>query len=161
MRLLLLGILLTACGGNPDCLFLPKDDTPRAISPCTVPQLGGWIDESALPFVSMFSDDATARGIPCFHTPVIGFLEEPLPEDKDILGYCMFDFDIVFVREYWKWMTPESRRTLVYHELGHCALHRSHASGNEIDIMNPYLIADSVAVPQWDSLVNKLFTGKE
>jgi hypothetical protein len=161
MRGVLLVILLTACGGEPDCFFGAKKNAPKPRFPCTVAQVGGVIDPEVLPIVSSFSADAAAREIPCLHTPIVGFIEKPLPEDRNILGYCTYTIDVILVREYWNWLTPESRRTLIYHELGHCALLRPHTDPNAIDIMNPYLLSDSVAIPQWDRLVNKLFTGKE
>ena len=160
MRWMVLIVMVLACGREPTCNFILKIDVPKFTRQCTVSQLGKVIDPEILELVSDFSKEAMARNVPCAHTPKMEFVDSHFPENPSVLGYCTYFVDVVLVREYWNWLTPESRRTLIYHELGHCALLQGHTDPSITSIMNPYILSDGVSVPNWDMLVNNLFAGE-
>lgn len=65
--------------------------------------------------------------------------------------------EIKLLRSYWDKATPQSKRVLIYHELGHCALSQEHAPVNSPRIMAPSVLLDKVSYLSWYSLVKDLF----
>lgn len=86
--------------------------------------------------------------------------------DEDVVGMCYFfvtssgkEFyrEIKLLRSFWMTATAQSKRVLVYHELGHCALSLEHAPERSPKIMAPVVLSDKVSAPSWYSLVTDMF----
>lgn len=155
-RMLLLLLLLPACGDGASCLPLTKPEQEEKVKYCSVDQLAFSFNEEVLPFLLEFSADAISRKVPCHQTAYIGFQKDLIKDNEAVLGYCYTFSSVRFIRPYWDEMDTAMQRTLFYHELGHCALGLDHESGQP-DIMNPYILPNRIAVPHWDELVNSLF----
>ncbi len=65
--------------------------------------------------------------------------------------------EIKILRSYWNYASVQSKRVLVYHELGHCALSQDHAEVDSQKIMAPSVLSDKASSPSWYSLVKDLF----
>lgn len=80
----------------------------------------------------------------------------PAELDGSVIGYCQAPWTISFKKTYWDRASAADRMTLVYHELGHCALNLDHYDEGQ-DIMNTYLLPGDIADEKWDRLVNTMF----
>jgi hypothetical protein len=158
-RFLLLISLLVGCGAEQAC------QSSGGIIRQAPPQFGDCLPEHISPRVhdrvkyaiELFSQDATRHEAPCYKTPIIGFLPEMPPDlDSRVIGYCSPGSEVRFLTPFWEDSSATTRLTLVYHELGHCALGLDHTDG-EADIMNTYLLDERTADSQWDELVTKMF----
>jgi len=63
----------------------------------------------------------------------------------------------------WKRLTEEDRKGLMFHELGHCVLHRNHVrevspQGIPVSLMNPYRINTQTLVANEEWYMKELFT---
>lgn len=65
--------------------------------------------------------------------------------------------EIQMLKSFWDAASPQTKRVLVYHELGHCALNQAHEPVDSFKIMEPYVLTDEVSSPRWYSLVKDLF----
>jgi hypothetical protein len=124
-------------------------------SPCTVTAITKQADDTLVPYIEEFSDDAVKYGAACFQVKDV-IISDTVKEG--IAGYCQPRFAVVLSASYWKTASSWEKRTLVYHELAHCALDAGHVSEDDFqNIMNPYIIPDWIAERQWKELVRKLF----
>ena len=110
-----------------------------------------------------------------FNKPVIVSQEltsiEFVSEGKDkVLGTCIDYNDgtkkITIRQEYWTNLHSIIKKRLLYHELGHCVLNRSHyeAKVNKIDsIMSPYIgfYDYDITYKNWDMLIDELFNPEQ
>lgn len=155
--LLLFVGLLVGCGADMSCLYNPyvkeKKETPHD---CTVSQVSRYVHSDLAFFVASFSTDARSRQVPCYHSDYVT-IQTKDPTDPGVAGYCLFSSGLRVIQSVWDNIDVETRRTLIYHELGHCALHQGHVTG-VLDIMNPYLAPASVTSSRWEDLVNTLFS---
>jgi hypothetical protein len=155
MRLITTLFLLTSCGAGTGTTTTTSNER-KVTGRCTLPNISRSIDEEILPYVTEFSEDALEYKAACFYTGSIVFaprLEEP------VIGYCLPPFKVVLSREYWDKASEDTRRTLVYHELGHCSLNSEHTDEDSFHIMNPVLLSDWDIFGRWKYLVRKLFEG--
>jgi hypothetical protein len=83
------------------------------------------MDDEFLPFFENFKKDADKyKVVPDFKNMSTTFTNE-LPEG--VLAYCLPKFNTIKVsRAKWNRLDPLSRKLLLYHEWGHCALRREH-----------------------------------
>jgi hypothetical protein len=160
MKHLLLVLALvspSACGEEKICrneiTYRPKN----RMEPCYLSQLSHRIHPTLEPLVSLFSADALDRDVPCYHTLTIGFIDKlPKNVDEHTIGYCMQSIEVRMLKPYWEAASATERLTLLYHELGHCALGLEHHD-DDYDIMNSFLLHETIAEKEWDELVNKMF----
>lgn len=148
-----------ACGTLPFCedktFNLPPIKQPS--SPCTLDKAFGRIHPDLLVQVSSFVQDARDRNIPCYYTALAGIQDKMPPGMGDtVIGYCQQHVATMMKASFWKAASATDRMMLIYHELGHCALHQDHHD-SEPDIMNSYLLDDGYGDRHWDRLVNKMF----
>jgi hypothetical protein len=64
---------------------------------------------------------------------------------------------INLLKSAWNTSSDQTKRTLIYHELGHCALDLDHVERPTVAIMNPVILYDDVAAPIWFNLVRDEF----
>lgn len=108
----------------------------------------------------------------------------------EIIGYCYFEPEFssagqitnehptVLVNEAkWNTLKEYQRKELIYHELGHCMLHRSHskkviytdtaavANTQNLSIMNPIMLSMFLTETEYqnyiESLQDELFSGRQ
>jgi hypothetical protein len=155
--LLPLALLSTSCGSALACKteVIPRRDQGPA--PCTVDNMVYMFNEKLRPQIESFSADALKRGVPCLKTRK-AIMEDKFPEGvgANVIGYCQAPWTISFLKSYWDKASAADRMTLVYHELGHCALNLDHYDEGQ-DIMNTYLLPGDIAEEKWDKLVNNMF----
>jgi hypothetical protein len=81
-------------------------------------------------------------------------------------GLCELTSDqtptITIRKEIWDQMDDADREELIFHEMGHCVLGRSHkseksADGVPLSIMHPYRISNSVYLEYRDQYLTELF----
>lgn len=157
--LLLATVLLTGCGSRLSCMgatvTTPPNQQPSA--PCKVGTMAGHYNDALFPYLVRFSGDAQARDVPCYYTITVGVMDgKPGDLSDDAIGFCQPPLRLMVLKSFWSTASEMEKMSLMYHELGHCALGLDHED-DVPDIMNSYLIDEEVAVRQWDTLVNTLF----
>jgi hypothetical protein len=79
-----------------------------------------------------FLEEARARAIDEQFIPTVTFyFTDILNNDKGngnrTAAFCIYDTREVFVdRKVWQWLEDDDKEALVFHELGHCSLFRTH-----------------------------------
>ena len=99
-------------------------------------------DEEFQPYIDSFQDDARLHGKTVNITNVSITYDENIPYGK--LGVCK-GTHITINPGHWGGLPKSSRKQLLYHELGHCALFRKHddsrtEDGRPASIMNRFII---------------------
>ena len=152
-KLLPVILLTTSCyAGATDIQRSPVEGT----KPCTVEAISYQADKEILPYIEEFSDDAIAYGVSCLKIKDI-ILSDNVK--AGIAGYCQPGWAVVLSKSVWKNFSAWERRTLVYHELGHCSLNAEHVADDDLmNIMNPTILPAWIAARHWKDLVRKLFT---
>lgn len=88
------------------------------------------------------------------------------PSRPEIIGYCYYDEHLIKIRhDFWVFATPLSRKIVVYHELGHCLIGRSHRNDTFPDncarsLMNSNLPALECLNKHYDDYIQELITGR-
>lgn len=152
-------VVMSGCGSELSC-GSHKVNTPpvsQPHSPCSKAAIGGRIHPKLDFYIEQFATDAAKRNVPCYYTFTIGF-QETRPEDigETVIGYCRRGLELRVISSFWDKASGADRMTLLYHELGHCALGLGHTDG-EPDIMNSYLLDEKIVDTRWDDLINKMF----
>jgi len=159
-RYLLLLAVLTGCGVDQGCQSSGRINRrlpPPVRSDCLPEHISPRVHDRVKYAIELFSQDATRHEVPCYRTPIIGFLPKMPPDlESGVIGYCTPGNEVRFLTPYWDYASATTRLTLVYHELGHCALGLDHTD-SEADIMNTYILSEPTAEKKWDELVNKMF----
>ena len=159
MKKLLFTIFLFGCGRD-DFNKVDYSQVSYYDKPCTVENLfSRGYNKLLHEQIFKFSIDARKRKVPCFTSESALFVDELINNEKTAVGYRDFSYGIFINHDYWMWASSQTRLTIIYHELGHCALGLDHHT-DELDIMNKYLQPDIVVYKQWDELVNKMFNRK-
>jgi hypothetical protein len=162
---------MAACGpgGGFSDKFLNRSiiASPRVVT--TVPAVTGdpWMQE----FVEEFYADAQAKKHNVENDVVTVSFISVLPPDifetnPSVVGFCSYNQNpngseysrsISILQSTWKLMTWQTKRVLIYHELGHCALNLDHTPDGSGSIMDPYLLSDTQSQPDWMGLVDAEF----
>lgn len=148
--------LLLGCGVEQSCQSTARITT-LSYDTCTVEQVSPVIHPRFEYAIKLFSRDALKKEVPCYKTQIIGFMQT-LPNDtpSNAIGYCLSYREVRVLKSFWESASSTERLTLLYHELGHCALGLDHVDGTP-DIMNSYLLDERTADKRWDELVNTMF----
>ena len=83
--------------------------------------------------------------------------------DGNTAGICLHPTNTILVNaEYWKLIDEYQREDLIFHELGHCVLGRSHCDaknedGTPVSIMNPRVMWSATYMISRDRYVKELF----
>lgn len=89
-----------------------------------------FVDAELQELFDRFADEGKERNVSIDFAslPVEGFISQDL--ESSITGQCQHDADhpdrVLVNQSYWFKATPMQREFLVFHELGHCYLKRSH-----------------------------------
>jgi hypothetical protein len=71
---------------------------------------------------------------------------------------------IVINKSFWNRFNTEYRHQLLFHEMGHCLLGRSHLGAsfdNPVSVMNEFIIGSSTYVNKYDYFIKELFNIKD
>lgn len=131
--------------------------SPPPVGACTVANISSRMDDVIAPYVEEFSHDATSYNRTCTKVRDI-ILSDNVK--TGIAGYCQSRFAVVLSRTFWATADEWERRTLVYHELGHCSLDLDHTDEETLAIMNPYILPSYLAEKHWPQLVKVLMEKK-
>jgi hypothetical protein len=161
--------LIVACGSADPGVMTTRSEEPKVI-----PRVA--IDFTvALPILP---DDADVKMITAefyanaatLHIKVdpsvesIAFVESY--DDPITIGQCSFlEYEngakankrITLHRLTWEHASPQYKRTVLFHELGHCALNLDHAPNTSLAIMNSKVLPDKLSAPSWFQLVRDMF----
>lgn len=95
-------------------------------------------------------------------------LAPSIKENPAFAGICYASGnhrEIVIKASYWNFVSDESKKALVYHELGHCALGRGHddqkLENQPLSIMNTYIIDGSYLKYYYEEYITELFTSNK
>ena len=163
-----LAAISSACGSLSDRVQYQHDTTEPRLE-AEIPAVSGdtWMKE----FVLEFYADAQAKDHRVENDVVSVSFIEKLPEsmsktDKGVIGYCSInnnsdgserDRTVSILKSAWVNFTWQTKRVLIYHELGHCALNLDHSPEGSGNIMDPYVLYDSESLPHWMELVDTEF----
>lgn len=137
MRVLLLALVIAGCGQKQ------------------------YIQSDFHEYVKSFQDNATKCGkVLDMSSLVIKFDTEGDLISRNVLGVCENN-EVKINPEAWKGLDSLSREELIYHELGHCLLKRSHNSnldnGYPVSIMYPNLFYSMVYKMFYNNYLTELF----
>ncbi len=94
-----------------------------------------FVSSELLPYFEAFSDEAAARGVAFDYQSarIEGYLEDI--QEEDVTGKCQFnsvDPNKIFVdSEFWRIASSMEKEFVVFHELGHCFLERTHLDSQD------------------------------
>lgn len=125
------------------------------------------VDEELLPYVRSFEDEASLRGISVNwsdHHMTVGFADI----ETNAVGRCLTYTDaskkIELDKSYWNNQSAIGKEFVIFHELGHCILDRSHldtadALGRCISIMHSSddLCRNNYTARTRDAFLDELF----
>ncbi len=89
-----------------------------------------YIDSDLTPYFENFVEEAAKRGVDLelMRDMVSGYIEDI--DDGSVSGQCRHDADapdkVIIDRTFWRTAGTSRKEFLVFHELGHCMLGRSH-----------------------------------
>ncbi len=154
----LLYFFLIGCGGR-EPVSLPTIQPALA---CSIDVAVGAVDGGLTPYVEEFFSNAHKHGLlTCSRVKSVTFSEDLVQSTTKGLttvGECNPDSSVRISSSYWEFAAEYSRKTLVHHEMGHCALHLDHAPKDSLNIMAPSVLDPDLAEANWDALLDKLFT---
>lgn len=173
IRIIVFCLFLTSCGIAES--ITNEKSGPRApiISiPCTFKNTVMSIDPELESVVQEFFKDAEERGktdcIPLLKIALIDG-EITIPDSTGtVLGVCNSQFRTIYiVKKYWEgadlrwgpYFAEVWRKSLMYHEIGHCSLNLKHSKKEDVNIMNPYALSPYITEENWPAMVDKLFNG--
>jgi hypothetical protein len=107
----------------------------------------GVVDSAFQSHLEKFKVEAAQSGVSLNITDLNIIFVDQISEGSSgvVSGKCL-DGTIEIVRDYWNAASESRREALLYHELGHCVLGRSHTGGWSDEIDGP----KSVMVPDAD-----------
>lgn len=155
MGKLFLSLLLFTTSCAAGATSVTRSPPPAGV--CTVANISSRMDDVIAPYVEEFSQDATSYNRTCTKVRDI-ILSDNVK--AGIAGYCQSRFAVVLSRTFWATADEWERRTLVYHELGHCSLDLDHTDEETLAIMNPYILPGYLAKKHWPQLVQALMEKK-
>jgi hypothetical protein len=142
---LILSLTLTACG---------KDHTPQLS-----------IQGQYQPYVDAFQARSKMAGHSIQITDLIIQSVDSI-EEKYVVAKCLGNNGstpptIVVSQQYWTHLDVFYREELIFHEMGHCVLNRSHRTDVNnnlpLSIMNPYIFAGDGYTTNYSQYMHELF----
>lgn len=125
------------------------------------------IDQALSPVVDQFVKDGLARHVYVDASHLRAYFDSTLvyapSAGAEVVGLCDVSTGVVHVSpEYWARASGPSREFVVYHELGHCLLHRVHTlalgpGGLPRSIMYPDTLGDTDYLTRRQALLDELF----
>jgi len=113
-------------------------------------------------YLNIFLDQASQRGVYVdVDSLIVDFSDIHITDKENVLGVCYLSPGsppvVNIDRVHWRSLGLVERQLLLFHELGHCLLHRDHVEDSTISIMNPYLISAQTFSKNEEGLMSELF----
>lgn len=125
-------------------------------SPCRISAMTDAYLPELIVQLQSFSNKAIEYDLPCYGVEYITITNDGFKEEATTIGVCRPQHSITLRTDFWQVAGPKERLALVYHELGHCALHMGHHD-TAPDIMNSTILDESFLKKDWDNLVKEMF----
>lgn len=149
LRLFILSLLLIILGGCAENNSTANNPLPPTWA----------VEDIFVPYVQEFIDEGYSRGVETSHNLVVVMRDSfSYTTSPNTVGLCSYPnkeraYPLVEIkRSYWEAVDTDSKRELLFHELGHCLLLRGHTSDSAyvpslsksvpLSIMNPYVLTD-------------------
>ena len=135
---------------------------------CTKVESELYVDDALLPFFESFVEEGAKRGVyvDFSDTGVEGFISD-ITQDG-VVGQCSHSEDspnkVTVDPVFWRQASYSRKEFVIFHELGHCHLQRSHfdgvdASGNCLSIMQSSAdVCNSTYETNRDAYLDELFS---
>jgi hypothetical protein len=146
-------LLFIGCG-TPKAVYL--EDTYAPVPDCPMRALAYVHDMTFTGYLKQFQSAARSFDVGCHKTRSMYF-DEAMPTPITV-AYCVPGYRIVVSKNKWDKLNEIERKTLVFHELGHCAFNMDHAPPTMVDIMSPELLEGELAADNWNYLIKEMFT---
>lgn len=121
------------------------------------------------PYLDLFIVEAKVRGVNLHIDNLIMAPTDSL-NDSDTLAICYYEFTprVLIGTDFWAWAAPLTREQVIFHELGHCLLRRSHNDDSILyegsyipeSIMSRYLFPEYYYETYRDYYLDELFHGR-
>lgn len=120
----------------------------------------GKVDPSIQPYFDRFSVEAKARGkdvyIKHIDAKIVDNFDDFANIDPATVGVCDDSNDTIYVlNAFWSKTSDAYKELLVFHELGHCALHKDH--GSCPNVMCEYLMGSALYLNNRSAFLDTLF----
>lgn len=156
-------MFLVACGNDDHPVVSFKPESLQIVKCKFESTFTGKVHSLTLEELEFFFEQAKMRDANCFKVRSID-LENPeeivkKTNNQYSIGYCSVSGirKIRFSNFYWENASPSIRRTLMLHEMGHCALGLSHAPEDSLNIMAPSILDEDIFEENLNLLIDKLF----
>ena len=122
-----------------------------------------YIDSQFRHHVDMFKIEAAWRGL-TVDIDKVSVMFDVKDKDPSVVGLCSLSFIAPTIRirhDIWNTMQEEEREALLFHELGHCLLHRNHCdndSGTPISLMNSTVFGGDLYSKNRSRFIDELFS---
>lgn len=150
-------LALISCGAEADVKRGISDACPNVAA--TVSS-----DPDLEPFVAEFFTALAVSGRKvCLSVKTVTMARQPIEiegeDTSEVAGACLImgHGNIEISRKHWKAFDEGERRTLIFHELGHCVLGLDHAKEDANNIMAPYILDSDYTDKHWKVLTDMLF----
>lgn len=116
------------------------------------------VESQYVEYLARFNREATNRGLASDTRSISVTSVDSFDSTLvNVVGLCMPGTgEIQILKSYWARATDSTHESLLFHELGHCALNYGHTN-NYPAIMYPYVMTDSVYVSNRSILLDKFF----
>lgn len=148
-RILVLMLLITSCKARQgfDYEMRAYETAP---SPLELPEQDRTFDHEINDLVREFEQAANENGYPLEPMTIYSKKEDLQSSGAHIIGQCRFygsERLVVIDSQFWKTASAYDKRSLVFHELGHCYLNRPHRVFYYVGQNASY---DDAFIPNWD-----------
>jgi hypothetical protein len=153
--------LAMSCGVSED--YVPYKMVPRVSG--DFPKVEADLEATML-VRQFYADGQSLQKSVAMDVTRVYFVDSFDEENSRVIGRCLiYGFEdgstshkeVEILKPFWDKASWTSKRTLVYHELGHCALELDHTAPQSGAIMQPTMIFDDHAADNWFDLVTEEF----
>lgn len=151
--LLVLLVMITSCKENRGFDY-PEYQLSNYTDTSILPANYKTEDTEILPFYDSFMSYANYYNYPLPDTKIYLAMDDLIASDSHIKGKCVKTSEgnaIVIDRSFWKTLSDTSKEILVFHELGHCLLNRTHRI---LYFQGSNRIYDQWMIPSWKYLTH-------
>lgn len=147
--LLKLLVMITSCKGNNGFDY-PEYQISKYTDTSKLPTNYKTEDSEILPFYDSFISYANFYNYPLPDIKIYLAMDNLIASDSHIKGKCVETSEgnaVVIDRSFWNTLSDTSKEILVFHELGHCLLNRTHRT---LYFQGTNRIYDQGMIPSWE-----------
>jgi len=149
LKIILLIMIISSCKGNHGFEY-PEYQLSKYTDTSLLPANYKTEDPEILPFYDSFISYANFYNYPLPGTKIYLALDDLEASDSHIKGKCIETSEgnaVVIDRSYWNTLSDTSKEILVFHELGHCLLNRTHRT---LYFQGTNKTYDQGMIPSWE-----------